>query len=103
MKRRNFIQTMSSAAGLALPIAVSASPGYTANARKLFIFGGGRDKAILNHIIKLTGKSNPKICFLPTATGDSPGSVLAWYSLCEDVALRPYVMRTRHADLHQFI
>lgn len=91
MKRRSFIQTVGSAAGLALPGIAGASPA--AGARKIFIFGGGRDKAILNHIVRLTGKENPKVCLVPTATGDSPNSILSWYNACEDVPMRPFVMR----------
>lgn len=69
-------------------------PSTPDNVRKLFIFGGGRDRAMFNYIIRLTKKENPKICMLPTATGDSPSSIISWYAGCEDMPLRPYVMRT---------
>ena len=101
MKRRTFIQSVSTTAvSLGLPSLAMGSaenrglPTISDTTRKLFIFGGGRDKAISNYIIRLTKKENPKICFVPTATGDSPASILAWYASCEDMAMRPYVMRT---------
>ena len=60
----------------------------------MFIFGGGRDKAITRYLMGLTQKENPKICFVATATGDSVASINSWYSSCEDLPLRPYVLKT---------
>lgn len=93
MKRRTFIQSAtSSAVSLTLPVsALGETP--VAGARKIFAWGGGTDKPILNHLIKLTGKPRPKVCFVPTATGDSPASVIQWYNLVEGLSLQPYVMR----------
>lgn len=102
MKRRTFIQSVStSAAGLALP-AVAALPNEASalnfatpapDARKIFIWGGGTDKVILNYLIRLTGKENPHVCFVPTATGDSPVSITSWYALVEGLPIRPHVMK----------
>lgn len=93
MKRRTFIQSATtSAVSLTLPVsALGDTP--VAGARKIFAWGGGTDKPILNHLIKLTGKPRPKVCFVPTATGDSPASVIQWYNLVEGLSLQPYVMR----------
>jgi len=107
MKRRTFIQSVStSAVGLGLPAAVMAKEdlpleagdvGVTSSpiqsTRKLFAFGGGSDKVILNYIIRLTKKQNPKVCFLPTATGDSVVSIAGWYNLVEGLPLQPHVMK----------
>lgn len=94
MKRRTFIQSVStSAVSLGLP-AIALGEGSAANARKIFIWGGGTDKPILNYLIKLTGKSNPKVCFVPTATGDSLVSITNWYGMVEGLPLQPFVMRT---------
>jgi dipeptidase E len=95
MKRRHFIQSTTLGAGL--PLLSSNEPGAPASPevkRKVFIYGGGRDKAITRHLISLTQKENPKICFLPTATGDNPLSIISWYASCEDLLVRPYVMET---------
>lgn len=95
MKRRTFIQSVStSAVSLGLPAVALGQIEENANdARKIFVWGGGTDKPILNHLIKLTGKDNPNVCFVPTATGDSLVSITNWYSLVEGLSLRPHVMR----------
>jgi len=101
MKRRGFIQSVSTTAvGLTLPgIAFGSSPENNEftkaeNVRKLFIFGGGRSKAMLSYIQKLTNKDDPKICLIPTATGDDDRSMVSWFEACEGLAIRPYVMRS---------
>ena len=95
MKRRTFIQSVSTTAvSLGLPtVGLGAAGEALESTRKLFVFGGGTDKPIMNHIIKLTRKENPKICFVPTATGDSIVSITNWYSLVEGLPMRPHVMR----------
>lgn len=60
----------------------------------LFIYGGGPNKAFINYVASLTNKPNPKICYLPTASADNPGGIVTWYTSCEDLPLRPYVMKT---------
>lgn len=96
MKRRTFIQSVSTtAASLGLPaIALADSTETTPNAaRKIFIWGGGTDKLIVNQLIKLTGKQNPNVCFMPSATGDSVVSITNWYALVEGLPMQPYVMK----------
>lgn len=61
--------------------------------KTIFVAGGGLSKTYIKYVASLTGKSNPKVCFIPTATGDSPTTILNWYANCEDLPLRPYVMR----------
>ena len=59
--------------------------------RTIFAFGGGYSKETIRYIIRLTKKENPKICFMPSASGDNPYAILNWYSACEDLPMRPYV------------
>ena len=59
----------------------------------IFPFGSGPNKLFMNEIIKLTGKERPKICFLPTASGDSERSIISWYQLVHDLPVEPYVQR----------
>ncbi|HQD10806.1 MAG TPA: hypothetical protein PLQ65_14145, partial [Flavihumibacter sp.] len=49
--------------------------------KTIFAFGGGFNKVFLRYIAQLTGKPNPKICFVPTATGDNPNAILNWYAI----------------------
>ena len=100
MKRRHFIQSMSTTAAMTvgLPLVTLGSTPVINDAedvkRKIFIYGGGGWKNFSKYLIGLTKKENPKVCFVPTATGDSIISISSWYSGCEDVPLRPYVMKT---------
>ena len=97
MKRRDFIHS-TGVLGLTLPFAaLGNNQGETVEQeikRKLFIFGGNRDKAFMRYIVALTGKENPKICFVPTAMGDSPNAIIAWYASVETLPLRPFVLKT---------
>jgi peptidase E len=76
-----------------------AQEGAKTDAKKpmdktIFVAGGGLNKTYISYVAGLTNKPNPKICFVPTATGDSPNTILTWYANCEDLPLRPYVMRS---------
>lgn len=63
--------------------------------RVIFAAGSGiSSKVFIRYIAKLTGKPDPKVCYIATATGDNPNTILNWYSNCEDVPVRPYVMRS---------
>ena len=62
--------------------------------KTIFVTGGSLSKTYIKYIADLTHKPNPKVCFIPTATGDSPNSILTWYNNCEELPMRPYVMRT---------
>jgi dipeptidase E len=79
---------------LCLAILVSQITFAKAQDKTIFVAGGGLNKAFINYVAGLTGKTDPKICFIPTATGDSPTAILSWYNNCEDLPLRPYVLRT---------
>lgn len=60
----------------------------------IFVGGSGFNRTFINYVAKLTGKPDPKVCYVPTATGDSPITINNWYAACEDLPLRPYVLRT---------
>lgn len=62
--------------------------------RVIFAAGSGiTSKVFIQHIAEMTRKPNPRICHLPTATGDNPNTIINWYANCEDLPVRPYVMR----------
>lgn len=62
--------------------------------KTIFVTGGVFDQVYIKYLAGLTGKPNPKICYIPTATGDNPAAIARWYSNCEDLPIRPYVLRT---------
>jgi dipeptidase E len=61
--------------------------------RTIFAYGGNYNKQFMRYVIALTKKKDPKICFLPTATGDNANYIVAWYATCEELPMRPYVQR----------
>lgn len=67
----------------------------------IFPCGSGLSKSFINEIIKLTGKERPKICFLPTASGDSERSIIRWYELVHDLSVEPSVQRVWISSYNQ--
>src|SRR5215467_1859947 len=51
-------------------------------------------KAFIKYVAALTGKPNPKICYVPTASADNPYGIVTWYASCVDLPVRPFVLRT---------
>jgi dipeptidase E len=67
----------------------------TAFAQKtIFIYGGAPNKLFIKYVAALTNKPNPRICFLPTASADNANGIVNWYTSCEDLQLRPFVLRS---------
>lgn len=67
----------------------------------IFPYGGGQNKLFIQEIIKLTGKERPKICYLPTASGDSERGIINWYELVHDLPVEPYVQRVWISSYNQ--
>ncbi len=67
----------------------------------IFPFGGGPSKQFIQEIIKLTGKERPKICFLPTASGDSEQGIIRWYELVHDLSVEPSVQKVWISSYNQ--
>jgi peptidase E len=61
--------------------------------RTLLISGGEFEQPLIREVIALTHKTNPKICFLPTASGDNAVNIVHWYEACLDLPMRPRVQR----------
>jgi len=51
-----------------------------AGTRKILIAGGGFGTAFIRYMAQLTGKTRPKLLYLPTASADKPGT---WLKNCE--------------------
>jgi peptidase E len=67
----------------------------------IFPYGSGPNKMFIKEIIQLTGKDKPKICYLPTASGDSQRSIIRWYELVSDLSVEPYVQRVWISSYNQ--
>ena len=88
MRRRDFIFST-----LAASIAAAARPfGFAsqrAATRKILIAGGGYGTPFIRYMAQLTGKTRPKLLFLPTASADSATSTLSWYRSCAPLNVEP--------------
>jgi dipeptidase E len=61
--------------------------------RTIFAYGGQINHTFIKHVIKLTGKQNPKICFLPTASGDRESYISTWNNLTSDLPMQSFVQK----------
>ena len=74
MRRREFLALTAGTLGLA----ASALRAQKAP-RKILIAGGGYGTAFIRYMAQLTGKTRPKLCYLPTASADSATGIITWY------------------------
>lgn len=75
------------------------------------IGGGGFSRAggyfkVEDYVLRLTGKQRPRVCFLPTASGDDPGYVLKFFAAFAggraDAQYLP-LFGTPRTDLQEFL
>lgn len=64
----------------------------------IFTYGGELNKTFLKYILTLTNKTNPNICFLPTASGDNPSYIGFWEKLCRQLSIKGQVLKTFSAS-----
>lgn len=69
----------------------------------IFPYGSGPNKVFIKEIIQLTGKEKPKICYLPTASGDRESNIINWYQLVNDLSVEPYVQKVWISSYNQKI
>ena len=88
MRRRDFIASilMASVAASARPFGFGSQRGAT---RKILIAGGGYGTPFIRYMAELTGKTRPKLLYLPTASADSAASTLSWYRNCAPLNVEP--------------
>jgi dipeptidase E len=104
MQRREFLAaTAIGTVGLGaakLPFAAQSpdnmsdeSPTGTTRAsnRKILIAGGGFNRAFIKYMAALSGKKRARICFLPTASADSPEAIISFYKECATLDVEPHV------------
>jgi dipeptidase E len=109
MKRREFlISTALGSAGGALlgsSTPALASRGSTAReqaaTRKILIAGGGFGTAFVRYMASLTGKPRPRMCYLPTASADSPGGIISWFRSCAPLNVAAFVQESFIASTRQ--
>src|SRR5262245_45163400 len=104
MKRREFLVSSvvgSVGAGVARLGARTPSTQTPGATRKILIAGGGFGTAFIGYLAQLTGKRRPKICYLPTASADSPTGIISWYRSCAPLDIEPSVQESFIASSRQ--
>jgi peptidase E len=107
MKRREFVvSTALGSAALAVGrapfagLARAQSPTRLAT-RKILIAGGNYGEAFIRYMASLTGKKRPRLCYLPTASADSPAGIITWFKNCAPLDVAPYVQESFIASSRQ--
>lgn len=109
MDRRHFV--VSSALGTAAlatkkPLnvaehAAAAAEATNAVTRKILIAGGNFGTSFIRYMAQLTGKARPRLCYLPTASADSPAGSITWFRNCAPVECEPFVQESFIASSRQ--
>ena len=101
MKRREFV--ISSALGsagllagnpLSLAMHATRESRKSAGTRKILIAGGGFNTPFIRYMASLTGKTRPRLCYLPTASADNPAGDIRWFEDCAPVNVEPFVQNS---------
>ncbi|MFA7289448.1 MAG: peptidase E [Melioribacteraceae bacterium] len=59
----------------------------------IFVFGGDINLKFVQYVMDLTKKENPKICYLPTASGDNPDNIKYWGNICNILKIDPIILK----------
>lgn len=100
MQRRQFIVTTVMGVVGAAATRLSGSAAILAT-RKILIAGGGFGTPFIRYMAELTGKPRPKLCYLPTASADSPAGIIAWFRNCAPLNVEPSVQESFIASTRQ--
>lgn len=73
----------------------------SAATRKILIAGGGFGEAFIRYMATLTGKERPRLCYLPTASADSPAGIISWFRSCAALNVSPFVQESFIASTRQ--
>lgn len=97
MKRRDFIRTSGIIGTAAFvpqtSMANEKDSKYVAGTPRIFVTGGSADDKMMNFFIGLTGKENPKICLLPTASADNDSRIVSWFQKADDLGFEPHAQK----------
>lgn len=59
----------------------------------IFVWGGEINTKFVQYVADLTKKENPKICYLPTASGDHPDNIANWKNSCNALQLDTIILK----------
>jgi dipeptidase E len=104
MERREFIAA-SALAGITGKLGLTESESQPAiphfAGRKILIAGGGFNTTWIKMMAQLTGKPRPRICYLPTASADSPNGTITFFKNCAPLNVEPFVQNSFIESLSQ--
>lgn len=100
MQRRQFITRLGLGVVGVAAARLSVFAGATAT-RKILIAGGGFGTPFIRYMAELTGRPRPKLCYLPTASADSPAGIIAWFRNCAPLNVEPSVQESFIASTRQ--
>jgi peptidase E len=66
--------------------------GYS-QTQTIFAFGGDINQKFVQYVVDLTEKSNPKICFVPTASADNADNIKYWNFICKNLGIDSYILK----------
>lgn len=61
--------------------------------QRIFIYGGDIELKFVEYVTRLVDKPEPRICYLPTASGDNPGNLQYWTHICKELGIEPHVLK----------
>lgn len=72
---------------------LKAQQGTDKQYETIFIWGGDINTKFVQYVADLTKKENPKICYLPTASGDDPDNIKYWENICNTLQLDTIILK----------
>src|SRR5690349_4594689 len=104
MERRDFLAAsmlgaVSAKLGLEEGPSTPPIPHYAG--RKILIAGGNYNTTWIKMMAQLTGKPRPRICYLPTASADSPAGSISFFKACAPLNVEPFVQNSFIESLTQ--
>lgn len=83
--------------GRAVSAVPAAADDKAAPVQRILVAGsllaGDSQYRLLRFMVSLTGKSEPVVCLLPTASGDNLERLVGWYEIMNDLPCRPRHLR----------
>ncbi len=61
--------------------------------KTIFIWGGDINTKFVQYVADLTKKEKPRICYLPTASGDNPDNIKYWGRICNTLQLDTLILK----------
>jgi dipeptidase E len=69
--------------------------------RKILIAGGGYGTPFIRYMATLTGKTRPRLLYLPTASADSQSGIISWFRSCAPLDVYPLAQDSFIASTRQ--